>query len=681
MLGVQPTLGRTFSAAESEQRQRVAVVSHRFWQSRFAGSPDAIGAPIVLDGIPSEIIGVLPERVDIPSLSAEVWEPHTLFSDWDTRRAARGAGSWFVFGRLRPNVTINQAQEEMATIARSLDTELPAADRRRGITVVPLTHYVVGPTARLALWMLTGAVFCVLLIAAANVVSLSLARTVGRLREFGLRASLGATAARMARQILTESTMLAALAGGLGTVVALVAIRLIRVLGPGDLARLNEVNLDPRVVWWTVILCVLTGILVGAGPAIMISRGRLRPSTLGEGRGMSVGGTARGIRRSLIVVEFALAIILLASAGLLVRSWVFLSQVDRGFDATRVLSMNISTTAVAPSQRTHFYAEVLQQVESVPGVECAGIIGDLFVSGDAEPIVTTGGDTGIASRRLRLRVDEVSERLFTTLRAPLLSGRFFSAQDGPDAPRVAIVNQTMARRLWRERNPLGMTFKFGSPDSPNPWITVVGVVADMRRQGLELDPIPQVFAPFAQRPSGNEVLLVRTSTDRPLDVVRPVQAAIRRVDKQTPIYFVTTLEDLLDADLAPRRLQTSLLIVFSIVALLMSAVGIYGLVHYSVATRTQEIGIRMAVGARAGDIFRMVVREGLQLSIVGLLLGLVGAYWVGAAGSTLLFGVTVTDPLTLATVSLLLTAVAASACYFPAQRAMRVEPVVALQQG
>ena len=311
----------------------------------------------------------------------------------------------------------------------------------------------------------------------------------------------------------------------------------------------------------------LTGVLVGVGPAIMMSPRSLRSSILRDGRGVSVGGTARGIRRGLIVVEFALAIILLASAGLLVRSSVSLSRVDRGFDPTRVLSMNISATAMAPSQRTSFYADVLQEVESVPGVESAGMIGDLLISGDAEPIVTTDGGAGIVTQRLRLRVDEVSDRLFTTLRTPLLRGRLFSAQDGPDAPRVAIVNDTMARRVWRDRDPVGVRFKFGPADSANPWITVVGVVADMRRQGLEIEPVPQVFAPLAQRPSGNEVLLVRTSTDRPLELVRPVQAAIRRIQKQAPIYFVTTLEDLLDADLAPRRLQTSLLIVFSIVAL------------------------------------------------------------------------------------------------------------------
>ena len=254
MLGVQPALGRTFSLRESEQRQRLAVISYRFWQSRLGGSSAAIGASIVLDGVPSEIIGVLPASAELPGLSADVWEPHTLFSDWETRRAARGVGSWFVLGRLQPDVTIDQAQEEMAAIARAVDVELPAADRNRSITVIPLSHYVVGPTSRLALWMLAGAVFCVLIIAAANVVSLSLARAVGRFREFALRASLGATPARIVRQLLTESTMLAVLSGVLGTVLALAAIRLIRVLGPRDLARLNEVSLDPRVVGWTLIL-------------------------------------------------------------------------------------------------------------------------------------------------------------------------------------------------------------------------------------------------------------------------------------------------------------------------------------------------------------------------------------------------------------------------------------------
>jgi putative ABC transport system permease protein len=680
LLGVQPLQGRSFSDEEAEQRRRLALISHRFWQTRFGGSHDAIGASIVLDGLPSQIIGILP--AGFPTLNADVWEPHTMFPDWEARRGTRGAGSWFVVGRLRPNVTVDQAQAEMSAIARVLDDELPAADRNRGVSVVPLSLYVVGPRSRLALWMLTGAVFCVLLIAAANVASLSLARSVGRAREIAIRATLGAGPARIVRQLLAESVTLAAISGLLGTLLAVAGIRLIRALGPGDLARLNEVSLDLRVLSWALAISLLTGILVGLAPALTVLRRDSRLSREESGRGVSGGVATRGIRRGLVVAEFALAIILLAGAGLLIRSWQHVVSVDPGFRPERVLSMQLSTTAFAASaQRANFYAGVLEQVESLPGVESAGIIGDLFISSDAEPIVTTEGNAGITSERLRLRIDEASERFFTTLRTPLLRGRFFSVEDGPDSPRVAIVNDAMARRLWPGRDSVGRRFKFGPRDSDRPWFTVVGVVGDMRRQGLETDPIPQMFVPLAQNPSGLETLLVRTSTDDPLKMAGTVQAAVRRVEKQAPLYGVTTLEDRLGAYLTQRRFQTSLLIGFSVVALLMAAIGIYGLIHYSVALRTQEIGIRMAVGARAGDIFRMIVREGLQLSVTGLMLGLVGALLVGRAGSSLLFGVTATDPLTFTTVSLLLTAVATAACYFPARRAMRVEPIVALRQA
>jgi len=308
------------------------------------------------------------------------------------------------------------------------------------------------------------------------------------------------------------------------------------------------------------------------------------------------------------------------------------------------------------------------------------MIGDLFVSSDSDLVVTTEGNIESSATRLRLRVDEVSEDLFATLRTPLLRGRFFMAEDGPDSQPVAMINDAMARRLWPGDNPVGRRFKLGPGDSDRPWMSIVGVVGDMHRQGLETAPIPQIFVPLAQQPSGNEVLFVRTSTDDALAIVGMMQAAVRRVEKKVPLYAVTTLEDRMGLYLTQRRFQTSLLIGFSIVALLMAAIGIYGLIRYSVAARTQEIGIRMAVGAGAGDIFRIILREGLQLSVTGLLPGLVGVLLVGRVGSSLLFGVTATDPLTFATVSLFLTAVAIAACYFPARRAMKVDPVVALRR-
>jgi predicted permease len=379
--------------------------------------------------------------------------------------------------------------------------------------------------------------------------------------------------------------------------------------------------------------------------------------------------------------EFALAIILLVSAGLLIRSLWTVENVDPGFKPERVVSMQLASPAFPGSaQRAGFYNRVLEQIESLPGVESAGIVGDLFIGGNPEQVLTTEDEGRTTSEHLRFRSDEASGGFFKVLRTPLLRGRFFSAADGPDSPRVAIINDAMARRLWPGRDPIGKRFRLGTNESERMWFTVVGVVGDMRRQGLENEPIPQMFEPLAQNPSRLATVLVRTSMDNPLKMVGAIQAAVRRVDKHVPLYFVTTLEDRLGAFLTQRRFQTSLLIGFSVIALLMAAIGIYGLIQYSIATRTNEIGIRVALGAQAGQIFRMVIREGLKLSLAGVAVGLVGALWLGRFASSLLFGVTATDPLTFVSVSLLLTAVAMAGCYFPARRAMKIEPMLALRR-
>jgi putative ABC transport system permease protein len=680
LLGVEPSHGRTFSNEEAEQRQRLALISHRFWQTRFGGSADVLGAAIELNGVPSQIIGILPEASPSSILDVDVLEPHTMFADWEALRRQTGPGSWFVIGRLRENVTLEQAQAEMSTIARRLDAQSPASERNRGISVVSLDLQVTGPKTRLALWMLTGAVFCVLLIAATNVAGLLLARGAGREREIAIRAALGASNARIVRQLLAESVTLSVLSGLVGLLVAHAALRLILAVQPGNLARLNEVSLDPRVLGWALALCLLTGILIGLAPALTMARRNSRPAGREGGRSIAGGLTTRRIRRALVVSEFALAIILLVSAGLLIRSLWSVENVDLGFRPERVLYVQLSSPAQTPAQRVAFCNRVLEQVGSLPGVESAGMIGDLFIGGSAEQVLTVEGDTRTASERLRLRSDEVSSGLFNALGTPLLSGRFFSNADGPDAPRVAIINNAMARRLWPGSDPVGKRFRRGAGDIDSPWFTVVGVVGDMRRQGLENEPIPQMFEALAQNPSRLVNLVVRTTMDDPLRMVASLQAAVRQVEKHAPMYGVTTLEDRLGAFLAQRRFQTLLLIGFSVIALLMAAIGIYGLIQYSIATRTHEIGIRMAVGARAGDIFRMIIGEGLALSLTGVVLGLAGALWVGQAGRSLLFGVTATDPLTFISVSLLLTAVAAAACYFPARRAMKVEPIAALRQ-
>jgi putative ABC transport system permease protein len=312
-------------------------------------------------------------------------------------------------------------------------------------------------------------------------------------------------------------------------------------------------------------------------------------------------------------------------------------------------------------------------------VESAGIIGDMFIGNPSERVLTLEGDDGTVSHRLRFTRDEVSPDFFKTLGTPLFRGRFFSIGDGPEAPRVAIINDALARRAWPGRDPLGRRFKLGPRDSDRPWYTVVGVVGDMRRQAPEREPVLQIFEPLAQNPPGSVDMFIRTSSDDPLTMAGPLRAAVHRVEKNAPVFGVTPLTAQLGLYLAQRRFQTSLLTGFAVVALLMAAVGIYGLIQYSIATRIQEIGVRIAIGARGGDIFRMIIGEGLSLSLTGLALGLVGAWWLGRAGSSLLFGVTATDPVTFITVSVLLTAVATTACCFPARRAMKVDPIVALR--
>ncbi len=675
LLGIQPALGRSFSADEAEQQQRLVLISHRFWQARFGGSHDALGATLVLNGVPRQIVGILPADFEIARLAADVWVAHA------SRQDARGPDTWFVVGRLRPAATFDQAQEEMSTVARRLNDQLPANERNRGITVVPLTLYMVAPQSRLALWILGGAVFCVFLIAAANVTSLSLARSVARAREIAVRAALGASAGRIVRQLLTESVLLAAVSGLIGTLLAFVGIRLIRAFGPPTIPRLNETGLDLRVLGWILAISALAGILVGLAPALATLRRNLRPA--GEEGGRSVtGGVAAGrIRRALVVAEFALAIVLLVGAGLLVRSWWYVNRVDPGFKPERVVVVELTAPASfgIPAQRAGLYDRVLEQIRAIPRVENAGIIGDLFIGNSREQIVTVERDEGTVSERLRFAGGEVSPDFFKAIGTPLLRGRFLSIGDGPDGTPVAIINDAMARRSWPGQDPVGRRFKLGPQDSDRPWFTVVGVVADMRRQGLEREPFPQMFVSLAQNPPRSVDLFIRTSVDDPLTMAADIRAAVRRVEKNAPVYGVAPLEQQLGTYLAQRRFQTSLLTGFSIVALLMAAVGIYGLIQYCIATRTQEIGLRMAVGAQSSDIFRMIIGEGLTICLTGLALGLAGAWWLGRAGSALLFGVTASDPLTFTAVSLLLTVVALAACYFPARRAMTVDPLAALR--
>jgi predicted permease len=674
VLGVQPVLGRGFSAEEAEQGERVVLISHRFWQAQFAGSPQALGATLVLDGLPSRIIGVLPRDFRVAALSADVWEPHP------NHQAVRGPETWFVLGRLRPGVTIDRAQTEMRAIAHRLKEQLPADEANRTIRVVQFRLFMIGRQSRFALWLLSATVFCLFLIAAANATSLCLARTVARSHEIAVRVALGASRGRIVQQLLSEGLLLASASGLIGALLAFMMIPLIRTYGPGNFPRLQEIALDFRVLAAALAVSAFAGVLLGLSPAIAALRRDLRFSN--GGRSVSPSVAARRIRCGLVVADFALAILLLTGAGLLLRSWWYVNRVDPGFRPEQVLGMELAAPpGLGPEQRIDLLDRLLQAIRATPGVLDAGLIGDLLIANARDRVVTTQRDEGAFSERLQFAADEISANFFQTLKTPLLNGRFFSVRDQPGTLRVAIINDAMARRLWPGQNPVGKRFKFGPPDSNSPWYTVAGVVADMRRQGLEREPIPQMFVPLAQSsPSQTVNVFVRTSVKDPMLMAETLRNAVRRVEKRVPVYWVAPLEQQFGSYLAQRRLVTWLLTGFSFVALLMAAAGIYGLIQYSVAARAREIGIRIAVGAENGPIFRMILGEGLKLSVAGLALGLVGALCLGRLGSSLLFGVTPTDPWTLLGGAFLLMVVAVAACCLPARRATRVEPVIALRQ-
>lgn len=674
LLGVSAQRGRIYSAEEAEARQRVVVISHRFWQARLAGDENVVGSSVEIDGVTSQVVGVLPQ--DFSYGDSDVWEPHSLFADWESRRGERGDASWFVLGRLRPDVAVEQAQVELGAIDRRLDEQRLVSERGRGVNITPLSLRVVPPSARLALWMLSAAVFLVLLIAVANITSLSLARSASREREFAVRSALGAGKAHLVRLLLTESVTLAVVSALVGIVVAEAAVPLIVGLRPAGLALPASVNVDGYTLAWTVALTMFAGIAVGVVPAVAVARDGLQSGLRESGRGSSSGKSARATRRILVVAEFALAIVLLVGAGLLTRSLLKLQRVDLGFNPDRVLSMQLSLPNFPRQQWASYYEQVLEQVHGVAGVERAGIIGDLFTGPSAERVVTVEGRGN--PQRLRIRIDEVSSALFSTLDVPIINGRPFSSDDRDNAVRVAIVNVALANQLWPSQDAVGRRFKLGALEEDSPWFTVVGVVGDVRRQGFENAPGAQMFQPLAQNPSRLATLLVRTSL-APAGMAGAVQDAIRRVDRRTPVYGVTTLDARLAGFQAERRFHTMLLALFSIAALLLAAIGIYGVVQYSTAIRTREIGIRMAVGAERRDIFAMVVGEGLRLALTGLALGLIAAFWLAQLGASLLFNVNAADPPTYVIVSLVLTAAAVAACYFPARRAARLDPLRALR--
>jgi putative ABC transport system permease protein len=648
------------------------------WRRRFGASPDAIGKTLEIDGQTSQVIGVMPADFYFPTKDTQLWEPVTAARYWEGSRAERFADPWRVVGRLKPHATFDQAQAEMNAIGQRLAQAYPTTDddfAGFGVNVVPLSVQFTGKNLRLALWILLGAVVFVLLIACANVANLLLARGAAREREFAVRAALGAGRGRLIRQLLTESAFLALVSGLLGLGLAALGVRALVAFAPPDTPRLDGVTIDPGVLGFTACVSLLSGLLFGLAPAWKVSRSNPNIALKEGGRGSSGGLRLRQTRGLLVVMECALAVALLASAGLMIRSFMRLQSVDPGFKPEGLLLARVSLPQSANrtgTQTAAFFRQVIEQVAALPGVHAAGAIEDFIMRRNPDNTITVEGrapdDAG------ELIAERISHDLFQALAMPLLKGRFFTRQETL-ASRVAIINETLARRLFPGEDPIGKRFKFGGPQSENNWFEIVGVVGDLRRQRLEKQDVSEVYAPGV---SNNMDLLVRVNAD-PLALVGAIRREIRSVDPTAAVYGVTTGPRLAEKLGAGRRFQTGLLALFAMVALVLATIGIYGVMRYAVAQRTHEIGIRLALGARSADVLRLIIGQGMKLTLIGVATGLLASFALSRVMTQLLFGVGATDPATFVGVAVALMGAALLACYLPARRATKVDPLTSLR--
>src|SRR5262245_3791181 len=682
LLGVNPALGGAVSADDERRRARVVILSHGLWKRRFGAATDAIGKTLEINGQASQVIGVMPAEFYFPTKDTQLWEPVTSAFYWEGSYTERFNDAWRVVGRLKPHATFGQAQVEMNAIGQRLAQTYPITDddfAGFGVNVVPLSVQFTGKNLRLALLVLFGAVVFVLLIACANVANLLLARGAAREREFAVRAALGAGRGRLIRQLLTESAALALVAGLLGLGLAALGVRALVGLAPQDIPRLDEVTIDPVALGFTVCVSLLTGLLFGLAPAWKVSRGN--PNEVLKAGGRVSSGRLRlwQTRGLLVVMECGMAVALLASAGLMIRSFIRLQSVDPGFKPEGVLLARVSLprSATRPGAQTlAFFQQVIERVTALPGVQAVGAIEDLMMRRNPDNTITVEGrlPDGAGQGGAELIREFLSHDLFQALAVPLLKGRFFTKQEILNS-RVVIINETLAQRFFPGEDPIGKRIKFGGPQSENIWFEIVGVVGDLRRQRLEKQDVSEIYSPGA---ISNMDLLVRVSSD-PLALVGAVRREISSVDPTAAVYGLTTGTRLVEKLSAGRRFQTGLLALFAIVALVLASIGIYGVMRYAVEQRTHEIGIRLALGARSSDVLRLVIGQGMRLTLIGVATGLLASFALSRLITQLLFGVSATDPATFVGVAFALMGAALLACYLPARRATNVDPLTSLR--
>ncbi|HYJ86769.1 MAG TPA: ABC transporter permease [Pyrinomonadaceae bacterium] len=681
-LGVKAARGRVITAEDDKPgKPYVVVLSNALWRRQFGGDEQIVGKTIPLSGNVYTVIGVMPAGFSSPADNSESWTPVHV----SNALAAKFRGVHFLrsYGRLGPGVTMDQARAEMQLIDKNLAAQYPDENKMRNTVLVGLHESIVGESRR-ALLVLFAAVSLVLLIACANFANLLLARAAEREREFVIRAALGAGRWRLIRQLLTESVLVSLIGGAVAVLLAIWGTSLLVSFKPENLPRIQEIGVDLRVLGFTFGLSLLTGIVFGLLPAWAAARGGVSESLKEGGRSSTAGGARQRLRSTFVVVELAVALVLLVGAGLLIKTFWNLRSVEPGFAADHLVTMRIELPEARykePDKQDRFRSQTLEALKSLPGVQAA-MVSELPLSGDhlnhdflieGAPHIEPGAEPSLETR-------SVQGDYFRTMQIPLRSGRDFDSRDfAENAPLVGIANDAMVRRYFPNEDPLGKRVRWARNPGVQ-WITIVGVAGDVKHYGLDLPEEPGLYSPYTQAPPWKRwmTLVARTQSD-PATMAQAIKQQVWKVDAQLPVTKVHTMDEVAATSFAARRFNMSLLALFAVLALVLAAVGIYGVMSYAVTQRTQEIGIRMALGAQAADVLKLIIRNGLTLTLIGVVLGMAGALALTRLMSTLLFGVTPTDKLTFVAVSGVLIFVALLACYVPARRATKVDPLEALR--
>ena len=686
LVGATPLLGRPFLAEEDKEGgNRVVILGHALWQSRFGSDPNILGKSLTLDNQSHTVVGVMSARSQFPVgfgyMGKVLNEPVDLYVPLAAsgRETQHGNYSFFSIGRLKPGLTFEQARADMTTIEKRLEQQFPEGNTGIGISLVPTQEQTV-KEIRPALLVLLGAVGFMLLIACANIANLLLARAASRHKEIAIRTALGASRMRVLRLLLAESLMLSLTGGALGLLLAIWGTEALMALAPDNIPRLNEVGVDARVFGFTLAVSLVTGIVFGLIPGLQAAKPNLNED-LKEGTKGSMGSSAGKRTRSVLVaVEVALSLVLLVGAGLTIKSFLKLQQTNLGFNPDKVLAVSLSLSDFRyPEERQQaaFSQQALDRIRSLTGVQSAAATTSLplTLSMNGSDFRIEGHPEPEAGKEMIISTSSVSPGYFHTLGVPLLKGRDFTERDNSDAPETAIINNDLARIYFANEDPVGKRITFSDGES---WISIVGVTGDIKQLGLDSNAKPEVYFPFLQVPSPSMSFVVRTATE-PLSLAGAVKNQIQTIDRDLPVNESKSMQELLIDSNSGRRFNMLLLTVFAVVALVLAVVGIYGVMSYTVTQRTHEIGIRVAIGAQARDVFRMVVGQGMLLAMIGIAFGLVGAFALTRLMTTMLFGVEPTDPATFITIAVLLTTVALVACYIPGRRATKVDPLVALR--